>query len=165
VSAGPTGAGKTAKRGKGSKASRQVVNTTIQDAEALALRRTGLGYVEIGNRLGIPKSTAYDSVMRALADAIENRREQAESLRQLEVERLDEMLAAIYSLAIGVKADGTRTRPNPALFDRVLRLMERRARLLGLDAPAKVSIIKPEDLDAMTDEELAAVAAGNIPTG
>lgn len=29
----------------------------------------------------------------------------------------------------------------------------------------EVSLLKPEDLDAMTDEELAAVAAGNIPTG
>lgn len=130
-----------------SKASKRRVATVEQDTKALALRRTGLGYEKIGEALGIPTSTAYDSVIRGLEDAIENRREEAEKVRQLEIDRLDELLAACWPKA---------TKPNPALIDRVLRIMERRAKLLGLDAPAKQQVA---DIGSITDKLVQAAEA------
>jgi hypothetical protein len=55
-------------------------------------------------------------------------REQAQELRALEALRLDQMQAALWQQA----TDG-----DVRAIDRILRIMERRARLLGLDEPER----------------------------
>jgi hypothetical protein len=76
---------------------------------------------------------AMRDVAAILAEANAHNREQAEEVRRLELLRLDEMAQAIWPQTVSA---------NPDLFavDRLLRIMERRARLLGLDAPAKQDI-------------------------
>jgi hypothetical protein len=118
-----------------SKTSRRKLVALEKGVAALALRRAGLGFREIGEQLGVPTSTAYDAVMGALRDAIEHRREAAEEVRQLEIERLDALLAAIWPKA----GDGRLPQ-----LDRVIRIMERRARLLGLDAPTRQEWAGPD---------------------
>jgi hypothetical protein len=54
--------------------------------------------------------------------------EKAEEVRRLELERLDAMLAGIWSRA---------ARGEEAAIDRVLKIQARRAALLGLDAATK----------------------------
>ena len=90
------------------------------------LRKTGISYDAIAATLGYKgRSGAYKAVITALRDIT---REPAEELRSLELERLDAMLSGIWEKA---------TTGDTWAIDRAIRLMERRAALLGLDAPQK----------------------------
>lgn len=68
-------------------------------------------------------------VCRDIGEALQRRRDAtehaAEHLRSLEAERLDRVLAAIWRDA---------TRGNLSAIDRVLKIMERRAKIEGLDS-------------------------------
>jgi len=102
--------------------------------QALELRKTGQTYDAIAQALGYRNpSCAYRAIERALKKTLQ---QPADSVRQLEIARLDAMLHALWGRALGSK---TRP-PNPLIVDRILRLMERRARLLGLDAPVKTDV-------------------------
>lgn len=97
---------------------------------ALELRRAGQGYTEIANRLGIGKSQAHRLVQAGLAETKEQITAEAGELKAEELSRLDGMLAGLWTDA---------RKGNHGAVDRVLRIMERRAKLLGLDAPVKVA--------------------------
>lgn len=97
---------------------------------ALELRRAGQGYTEIANRLGIGKSQAHRLVQAGLAETKEQIAAEAGELKAEELSRLDGMLAGLWTDA---------RKGNHGAVDRVLRIMERRAKLLGLDAPVKIA--------------------------
>lgn len=92
--------------------------------EALSLRMSGVTFEQIGQRLGITRQAAHKAVTQALADIQKETNEDAEKLRHLELERLDKMQASIWA---SVLTGGY------GAIDRVLRIMERRAKLIGLD--------------------------------
>lgn len=96
--------------------------------EAIALRQAGLTYRQIGERLGITEQGAHNSVTRAMQRMNAKIADEVPELRRLELERLDRMLLAIWPQVVG---------GNFGAIDRALRIMERRARLCGLDAPIK----------------------------
>ena len=48
-------------------------------------------------------------------------------------------------------------------IDRLLKLMERRAKMLGYDQPDEITLTKKTDPRELTDDELAAIAAGSLP--
>lgn len=90
------------------------------------------------------RKAAWKSVHAALAEIVA---EPAEAVRKLELERLDqqhERLAIHQELAGAEMA--------AKLGAVMLKVAERRARLLGLDAPVKVQEVPPAKL---SDEELA----------
>lgn len=99
--------------------------------EALKLRQAGASYREIGRTLGIDAMTAHSDVKAAVAELNEQQNELAIEVRRLELERLDRMQLALWKQAM----DG-----NQGAHDRVLRIMERRAKLLGLDAPTRAEL-------------------------
>jgi hypothetical protein len=99
----------------------------LQD-RCLELRANGLSFREIARELKVAPATAYKAVARGLAAVNENCREEAQELRALEALRLDQMQAALWQQA----TDG-----DVRAIDRILRIMERRARLLGLDEPER----------------------------
>jgi hypothetical protein len=90
-------------------------------ADALTLRADGHTFDSIGDELGITRQAAQQLVTRAISDLP---KESIAEVRALESLRLDALQAAIWAdaLAGDVRA-----------VDRVLRIMERRARMLGLD--------------------------------
>jgi hypothetical protein len=98
--------------------------------KALELRRMGKGYREIGAALGIGRSQAHRLVEAGLEDVKEQIDAEASELKAVELSRLDGMLSGLWADARS---------GNFAAVDRVLRIMERRAKLLGLDAPVKVA--------------------------
>jgi predicted DNA-binding protein (UPF0251 family) len=102
----------------------------ILDTEALRLRSRGMTYQKIADSLGVTKATAYNRVQRALT-AIP--KEAVEEYRKLETERLDTMLERVMEKV--THDDGK----SGFLFavDRALAIMDRRAKLLGLDSPVK----------------------------
>lgn len=101
---------------------------------ALELRKQGLSYRRIGAALGVSGKTAFTDVMDALADLAELQRGKAEDVLKLELERLDDLLFSMYAQA---------KRGDQGAVDRILRIMDRRSRYLGLDAPQKIAPTDP----------------------
>lgn len=97
--------------------------------KALELRKAGLSYERIAQEVGWKsKSTAYHQIGKAI-DAITA--EPAKRLRRLELERLDAVHLALWQKA---------KRGDVLAIDRVIKIMERRAKLLGLDAPTQTQV-------------------------
>jgi hypothetical protein len=97
--------------------------------QAIDLRKAGATYEQIAAQLGY---SSRQSACRAVARLLKAHTVEAvDDLRTLEDGRLDDMLRAIYGAAVG---------GDLATIDRILRIAERRAKLWGLDAPAKQEI-------------------------
>lgn len=126
-----------------------------RERQATELRLAGATYEEIGQRLGISGPGAFAAVMRVLRRQAARTAEDAGELRQIEVARLDRMQARLAAALHGSPAPLVLAR----LVDSALRVMKRRAELLGLDAPTRINV----DLNTLTDEQLAAIAAGEEP--
>ena len=105
------------------------VNASDKQRQALELRKAGVSYVMIAEKLGYRgPSGAHAAVASGLKRTLQ---EPADELRKLEVERLDSMLLAINAQV---------KQGNHGAIDRALRIMERRAKLLGLDAPTRQDV-------------------------
>jgi len=102
------------------------------DTAALKLRSLGMSYQAIADQQGTTKATAYNRCQRALA-AIPA--EAVDEFRRLEGQRLDLLLEKAMDKALSEEKS--------AMFaiDRVLAIMDRRAKLMGLDAPIKTEVI------------------------
>jgi hypothetical protein len=91
---------------------------------ALELRRAGKTFEQIASEVGYrSKSSAHDAVMKGLHETLA---EPADELRSLEAERLNELLAGLWEKAKS---------GDLWAVDRALSIMERRAKLFGLDRP------------------------------
>ena len=77
---------------------------------------------------GYDERYAWMDVKAELDRIRENVAEAAEQVRTLEAERLDKLFLAMYTQA---------SKGNQGAVDRCLRIMERRAKLYGLDTPSK----------------------------
>ena len=95
--------------------------------QALELRKAGATYQSIADKLGYSCAKgAHKAVASALKATL---REPADGVRELEIARLDAMLLPLWRRV---------QNGDERAVDRVLKIMERRAKLLGLDAPAKI---------------------------
>ncbi len=103
--------------------------------QALELRKSGKPYREIAERLGYnSEQAAWKAVTDTLAQTLE---EPAKEVRRLEVERLDALFDIAYPMALATlnQKPPLDEKLRMQAVDRCLRIMERRAHLLGLDAP------------------------------
>ena len=98
--------------------------------QALELRRAGATYEEIARAVGYgtSRSAAYKAVMSAIHRVLQ---EPAEAVLVLELQRLDKLQMAIWSKAMA---------GDEKAIGRVLEIMGRRARLLGIDQPRRIDI-------------------------
>jgi hypothetical protein len=121
-------------------ASPDMIDAALRQTEALMLRQAGNTFEQIAAKLGYSdRSGARNAVLAALR---ENVSEPNAEMKALELSRLDALHATLWPLA--------RTGELGAV-DRVLKVMERRAKILGLDAPPA----KAEgDLDDQIQREL-----------
>jgi len=92
--------------------------------EAVKLRRQGLQYDEIGQRLGCSPKTAHEMVTEWLKKLAAETREQSETLRAIELRRLDALYEAMESLAL---------KGSPKATMACVNISKRRTALLGLD--------------------------------
>ena len=100
----------------------QKVRAHERHLQALELRKAGVTYEVIATQLGYANASgARKAVVSALKATL---REPAAELRELELARLDAMLLPLWRR---VQSGDEKA------IDRALRIMERRARLLGLD--------------------------------
>lgn len=123
---------------------------------ALKLRLIGLTYEEIARRVGYSNAGAANKAVKAALT--ETKREDANELRIAESERLDALQAALMPKAL--KGDVSASQA-------ILRLMERRSRLFGLDMPVKQTIAHAGHIDVknLSDEELFAIIASESGSG
>lgn len=114
------------------------VETELKRFQALDLRAGGATYREIATQLGHTVSYAYQLVRDALAQLRRDAQEDADEARAIELRRLDAQYLRFLNKLI---AQGKQ--PDEATGLQLLRIAERRARLLGLDAPTASEISGP----------------------
>jgi hypothetical protein len=121
---------------------------------ALELRKAGATYQAIASQLGYagPRS-AHKAVASALKATL---KEPADAVRELELQRLDAMLLPLWRRV---------QQGDERAIDTALRIADRRAKLLGLEAPRRTELsgliatlgARDLSLKALTSEELAAL--------
>ena len=98
-----------------------------REVKVLELRRAGLTWQRISEEVGYADHTgAYAAYKRAIK---RTQQQPADELREQELDRIDRLQLALWPKAM--KGDN-------ASVNTIVRLMERRARLLGLDTPIKI---------------------------
>ena len=112
-----------------------------RDARVYELRIQGNTFEQIASEVGFSgPSGAWQAYQRIKSEWIF---ESVDEARQLELMRLDELQVAVWDRAINGELPAAHC---------VLKIMDRRAKLLGLDKPEKVEVNKwdfnTEDLDA-----------------
>lgn len=94
--------------------------------QALELRKRGLGFREIARQLGVSLGQAHGDVQKAMSALADMELKCAEDAHRLDLERIDGLIEGHYQQAV------SGDHRSAAI---ILRVLERRAKLLGLDAP------------------------------
>ena len=102
----------------------------MRGQQAIKLRMAGATLDDIARQLDFKSAAgAYKSVMRELKATAQDMGEGTEAVRQLELKRLDQMQFPLWPQVLAGDDAATTT---------ALRIQERRASLLGLDAPKQI---------------------------
>lgn len=110
--------------------------------KATAMRLAGARYDDIAQALGYnSRQAAHDAVRRVLIDLPD---ESPEQVKRLEASRLDRMQQALWAQALT---------GNQSAIDRVLRIMERRAKLLGIDAPTQSQVSQVSEVQVVFTDD------------
>jgi hypothetical protein len=146
--------------------SERTLEAARRDADAAKLRAEGKTYQHISDTLSFGNaSNARRAVQRALVAVVQ---EAGDELRALEVERMNRLLDTAWQIMERPHYAHSAGRlilmddepvlddaPSLMAMDRILKIMERRAKLLGLDAPVRHEVLT---IDAI-DQELARLDA------
>lgn len=98
-----------------------------KEIKVLELRRVGLTWVRIAEEVGYADHTgAYAAYKRAIKRTMQ---QPADELREQELDRLDRLQVAVWPAAMKGDTRAVAT---------IIKLMERRAKLTGLDMPIKI---------------------------
>lgn len=131
-----------------------------RELRVLDLRRSGMSYSQISQVMNISMPVVSKLLRRAFKRHMEQHEELASEVIEFEKARLDELYMTLYHDTIrkidgeAVLATHTRRARN---IEVMLKIMERRSKLLGLDQPAKSQILSVGvDLGTFSDEELKA---------
>jgi DNA-binding CsgD family transcriptional regulator len=116
----------TTRKGGRPKGKAPTAELIAKEQEVLKLRRGGLTWDLIAERVGLSISGAYTAYERSLKRVVA---EDVNAIRQIESERLDLAQSAIWGKVL--QGD------NPSVAN-LLRIMERRAKLFGLDQPTRI---------------------------
>lgn len=119
-----------------SKASPDTAISSQLEVDALDLRKQRFTFREIGQQLGCSESWAARLVKKRLADLDEHASETAEEIRKQEAESLDEHEKRLVLMLEQSSDPDTCMK----LTEKVIRVKERRAKLLGLDMPKQMDV-------------------------
>lgn len=111
----------------------------------LQLKKAGWTMRQMSLALKLPQKQIKKILFASLRRIGRQLAEHSEELFSLEMERLEEMHRALYSRAMtgDVRA-----------MDQLVRIADRRAKLLGLDAPLKIQQQTDITIQALSDQEL-----------
>jgi hypothetical protein len=126
------------------------LETVVQDQRAAELRSASLTYAQIGERLGLSVTAAYESAMRGMV-AVPT--DDVVAAKQLELAKLDRRERYLFSI---IESTHTTIEQGISACNALDRTQKRRAALLGLDEPARARIeVLTEDV---VDAELKRLA-------
>ena len=140
---------------RSAKAKRPTVGRMIVAKErrdrALELRIAGMSERAIAKEIGVSNGRVNQLLHEGVAELNASCMSNAEDVRRIEAERLDKIFVALFA-----------NRNDPRTADTLLRTMERRSKLFGLDAPTRQEIAGPnqgpvkvtQSLEQLTNEEL-----------
>jgi len=153
----------------------RTIDTAERDAECAHLRARDYTYQQIADATGFTSASgARFAVERALARTIT---EPGEELRRIELMKLDALARAAWKVLEArhyLVSQGRLIRledgsppleddgPVLASIDRLLRISERRSKLLGLDSPVRMEVLTIDAIDAqlaVLDAEIAGLTA------
>lgn len=153
----------------------RTLETAERDAEAARLQARGMSLRQIAQQLGYAnQSGVHKAIQRALAavpvqGVDELRRVQCDQLDYLTAKALEVLEAKHYAhsthgeLVYGPNGEVlVDSAPTLNAIDRLVRILERRAKLMGLDAPQRHEVTTLDYLDAQiraASAELARAAA------
>lgn len=121
-----------------------------REGRVMELRKQGLSFDEIARLVGYrSQAGAYNAYKRVMDRTIQ---QPSDEIRKLELDRLDEMLKAIWPQVLAGKGWAV---------EKALMIQDRRAKYLGLDAPAKtrVEVISDSAVDAEIAKLMDQIAA------
>lgn len=125
----------------------RAIRISDRDRRALDMRRNGASYDLIADRLGYGGRSHAAKAVKKQIKAVPA--ETARAVRELELQRLDRILRAIW---------GKAKRGDLLAIDRVLKIMDRRSAYLGLDAAKRSELSGPNagaiDIHATSHDEL-----------
>lgn len=113
---------------------------------ALKLRERGATYRQIAEEMHTSAGYAHDLVRAGLKEMNEQAMESAEHVKMIELNRIDDLWYRLSQKLLGQTRtvemkDGKKVDvpdPSERTVEAMLRVMERRAKLLGLDAPEQI---------------------------
>lgn len=129
--------------------------------QAARLRVMGLNYQQIADQVGYASRAAAFNAVKSVMDGAPEVLADRDTLIRMECARLDEIQRAAWSGAMVADPDCARI---------VLSVMQRRAKMLGLDAPTRTEQKVTTELDAEIEEllrglgQLQGAVAPPIPT-
>lgn len=132
----------------GKKSAAREIAAEERRGKALDLRRSGASLRRIAMQLGVSHEQIRLDIQSALAEAIKENVNNAETLRTMEIERLDDMLLRIAPQI---------NNGHLGAIDRALRISEQRSKLLGLYAP-----VKQEIHHTWEDESISLIKSGAL---
>jgi hypothetical protein len=109
----------------------------LRRAEAIRLRVSGRSYREIGEATGVSSATAFSDIKAVMAETAKRTAEDVEAEREIELYRADSALKAVSKL---IAEDALDDELMLKAVDRMVKLQEQRAKLLGLYAPTKSEV-------------------------
>lgn len=133
-----------------------VVEVVLKEEQAFMLKRSGMTFIQIAKELGVSKASAT----RLFYTALDQRSvpvEEVEEYRRVEVERLEALRSAIWKEAAAGDDDKILT---------ALRIHDRIARILGLNAPERVELnitVKAQILAGVVKQLDLAMSEAGIP--
>ncbi len=129
----------------------------IRRAKAVKMRIAGYSPEDIAAELEyVSPAAASADIYEALAKQLTTPDHSIEVLREIECRRMDQMILALQP---GIE------RGNPRSVEVAIRILERRAKMMGLDSATKVQILTVDDIDmqiAKLTEEMANRAAQDL---
>ena len=116
-----------------------------RDARMFEMRKAGMNYRAIAAASNVSVSTAYSGVNRVMKQIGRQLVEDHGDVVRMELERLDTLQRQLWPMTRPhkiVTGDGEEIEIPPSLdaIDRVLKIMDRRAKLMGLDQAAGLAI-------------------------
>lgn len=109
-----------------------------REQQAMILRKQGLTYRAIATKLEVTDVAVMKMVRKVLGRTMTITQEKAEEVRAIEIERCDALINAHWEYAMNGDEKSSAI---------ILRVMDRRAAYLGLDAPKHIKVEEVSDID------------------
>lgn len=136
---------------------------TERQMKAMQLRVRGFTFPEMANELDVSVGTAYNDYKAAMKRLIDETRESADQVRSVEITRLDRMIRSLELAAFGPPDADAPFCADPKAIEVLLKVSDRRAKLLGLDAPEDLNVnfgeVTPEKAAQLVREKFGDHAA------